>query len=320
MAEAQGGTARGRGLRIGVGLALIVAAAAVAGAAQARWHESLEAGLQAAATTHRPVVVFAYISQPGGIYDTAHDYMLHQTLVDQQVVETLGRFEAVRLDIRRPENDAARRRLGISPVRSGATGVIEGERIGIYPVTLFLDEGGREICRRHGYLPAPAYVAELTRAANLIDALAAVGRAPDDAVAHRDLGRAYMEMEFTPGDAFHRAAIENLERAIALDPDDAAGAKYDARVDLTILRLPDDPQQALTDLRALQAEQPEGDRRFELQYYIGVAQYVLGDMSGAIRTLERFEVEDKHSPWWDSPWTPDGLGLLKHLRERQRGG
>jgi len=321
MAHTHRSSARGRiAHTVPAVFAAALLAAAVAGAAQARWHDGLDAGLRAAATSHKPIAVFAFISQPGGIYDSAHDYMLHQTLVDQQVVETLGRFEAVRLDIRQPANDAARRRLGISPVRTEGTGVIEAERIGVYPVTLFLDERGQELCRRHGYLPPAAYAAELTRAANLFDAMKATSANPTDAVARRNLGRAYMEMEFTPEDPFYQAAVENLERAIELDPENAAGAKYDASVDLTILRLPDDPQQALTDLRALQAQEPEGDRRFELQYYIAVAQYVLEDIPGAIKTLERFETDRRDSPWFDSPWTPDGLGLLDHLRERQRGG
>lgn len=294
--------------------------ATVAGAARAHWHESLEAGLQAAANSHKPILVFAFISQPGGVYDSAHDYMLHQTLIDEQVVQVLGRFEAVRLDIRRPENGPARRQLKISPVRTEGVGVVEAERIGIYPITLFLNDHGEELFRRHGYLPPAAYAAELTRAANLFDAIRAADARPDDPVARRNLGRAYMEMEFTPDDPFYRAAVENLERAIALDPDNATGAAYDARVDLAILRLPDDPQKALTDLRALQAQEPEGDRRFELQYYIAVAQYVLEDIPGAIRTLERFETGDRNSPWFDSPWTPEALGLLAHLRERQRAG
>lgn len=315
MADSHGG--KGRALRLAVVGALTLAVTTAAPAAQANWHDRLEAGLEAAAVSHKPIVVFAFISQPGGAYDSAHDYMLHQTLVDEQVVEALGRFEAVRLDLRQPENDAARRRLRISPVRTEGTGVIESERIGIYPVTLFLDEGGEELCRRHGYLPPAAYAAELTRAANLFAALRAAEAHPNDPVARRNLGRAYMEMEFSPDDQFYRAAVENLERAIALDPDNATGAKYDARVDLTILRLPDDPQRALDDLRALQAEEPEGDRRFELQYYIAVAQYVLEDLPGAIKTLERFETDDRESPWFDSPWTPEALGLLRHLRERR---
>lgn len=312
---------KARGLRIGVICALALMAGAATQAAQARWHESLEAGLRAAATSHKPIVVFAFISQPGGIYDTPHDYMLHQTLIDQQVVETLGRFEAVRLDIRRPENNAARVQLRISPVRTEQTGVVEAQqREGVYPITLFLDETGKELYRRHGYLPPIAYAAELTRAANLFAAMAAADAAPTDAVARRNLGRAYMEMEFTPDDPFYQAAVENLERAIELDPENAAGAKYDARVDLTILHLPDDPEQGLAELRGLQAQQPEGDRRFELQYYIAVGQYVLEDLPGAIKTLERFETADRNSPWFDSPWTPEALGLLNHLRDRQQGG
>ena len=85
-------------------------------AARARWHDSFEEGLAAAAQSGRPIVVVAYISQPGVAYDFAHDGMLHETLVDEGVVEALGAFEPVLLDVRDRSNDAARRRLNVSPV------------------------------------------------------------------------------------------------------------------------------------------------------------------------------------------------------------
>ncbi len=300
--------------------ALCVCATAVAGAARARWHRSFEDGLAAAAQSGKPILVFAYISQPGGVYDFAHDGMLHETLVDEGVVEALKAFEPVMLDVRDRRNDAARRRLKVSPVVTSATGVVDVERVAAYPITLFLDRRGEELFRRHGYLPPDAYRVQLERSAVLFEKLRAVTDQPDSAVARRELGRAYMEMDFAPDDPFYQAAVENLERAITLDPNNLTGARFDARVDLTILHLPDDPEQALTDLRELQTEAAEGDRRFEIQYYTAVAQYVLQDIRGAIRTLERFETADDTSPWFDSPWTPQALGLLKHLRERLHQG
>ncbi len=312
-------------LRRSIALALSIAslclcAATIAGAARAHWHRSFEDGLAAAAQSGKPIVVFAYISQPGGAYDFAHDGMLNETLVDEGVVEALEAFEAVMFDVRAPGNQAARRRLNVSPVVTPATGVVDVERVATYPITLFLDRRGDELFRRHGYLPPDAYRLQLERSAALFEKLRAVTEEPDSAVARRELGRAYMEMDFAPDDPFYRAAVENLERATELDPNNLTGAKFDARVDLTILRLPDDPEQALTDLRDLQAQDDDGDRLFETQYYIAVAQYVLEDMAGAIRTLERFETDDRDSPWFDTPWTPQALGLLGHIRERVEAG
>ena len=300
--------------------ALCLCAASMADAAHARWHRSFEDALAAAADSGKPIVVFAYISQPGGAYDFAHDGMLHETLVDEGVVAALQAFEPVLFDVRAPGNEAARRRLRVSPVVTTATGVVDVERVASYPITLFLDRRGDELFRRHGYLPPDGYRMQLQRSATLFEKRRAVTDQPDSAVARRELGRAYMEMDFAPDDAFYQAAVENLERALALDPNNLTGAKFDARVDLTILYLPDDPEQALTDLRGLQAEDAEGDRRFEIQYFTAVAQYVLEDMPGAIRTLERFETHDRASPWFDSPWTPQALGLLDHIRERVEAG
>ncbi len=310
---------------------LLACAAAEAGI---DWHESLEAALEAAGESGKPLLVFVYIGGqdadfegqrqqihlPGSEEDRARQRvqvseMLNDTLVDPGVVHAAEAFEAVRLDLRLRCNDAARRRLHISPGVDPATGV----RAGMYPITLFLDSNGDELFRRHGSLPPVAYQLQLERAANLFAKLDAVAAQPGDAVARRELGRAYMEMDFAPDDPFYRAAVRNLEKAIELDPDNATGAKYDARVDLAILHLPDDPGTAVGSLFQLQVEDPDGRRRLEIQYYMAVAQYVLEHYDEAIQLLAQFETEDRDSPYYDSPWTPQALGLLAHIRARQGG-
>ncbi len=298
--------------------ALATFASSVAPAAQVRWHDSFEDGLAAAAESHKPIMVFAFVSQPGGVYDFAHDGMLRETLVDPGVVEASELFEAVRLDVRLRRNDEARRRLKVSPVVSASTGVIDGERVAAYPITLFLDHRGEELFRRHGYLPPAAYRMQLERAANLFHGLNEVTQNPRDAVARRGLGRAYMEMDFAPDDPFYRGAIENLERAISLAPDNVTGANFDARVDLAILRMPDDPAQGLAALSELLDEDERSDRRFEIQYFMAVAHYVQEDLREAVRILARFETDDRDSAYFDSPWTPQALGLLEHLRRRMQ--
>ncbi|MGD9497889.1 MAG: hypothetical protein AB7Y46_16420 [Armatimonadota bacterium] len=292
----------------------LVLATSIAAAARIRWHDSFEEALAAATQSHKPILVFAYLSQPGGAYDLAHDRMLHETLVDTGVAEVAAAFEAVQLDVRRSENAAARRRLRVSPVVSGPTGVIEGESVAAYPVTLFLDHSGKELYRRSGWLPPEAYRVQLERARALFAGLDAVTAAPGDAVARRNLGRAYMEMDFAPGDRFHRAALENLERAVSLDPQNETGANFDARVDLAILRMPDDPQKGVEELGRLKQEDRDGHRRLEIEYYMAVAQFVLENVQEALAILSRFETDDRSSPYFDSEWTPQALGLLKYIR------
>ncbi len=305
-----------------------LAAAATASAAEIDWHKSFEKGLEAAGDSGKPILVFVYISgsETGhvgerreislpGSESSRHQQqldrrrMLEETLTDPGVVNAAEAFEPVLLDLRLKANDSARERLKVSPVVSGS-----GERVGVYPITLFLDSNGDELFRRHGYLPANGYELQLERAATLFEKLDEIVEDPDDPVLRRELGRAYMEMDFSKGDPFYEAAVRHLEKAIELDPDNATGAKFDARVDLAILRLPDNPEEALGKLFQLQSEDEDGNRRLEIQYYMAVAQYVLEDYEAAMQILSRFETPNKDSRYYDSPWTPQALGLLQYLR------
>ena len=292
------------------------------------WHTSLDDGLRPAEASHKPMIVFVYLGADDDYVGQREDIsltgdradrqrqvldirrMIDRTLTDAGVVAAARSFEPVMLDLRLKANDDARERLKVSPVVSEGT----DHRVGVYPITLFLDSHGDELFRRHGYLPPEAYELQLLRAANLFDGLRETIANPDDATARRNLGRAYMEMDFARGDRFYEAAVRNLEMAVELDPRNESGASYDARVDLAILRLPDNPTEALRALAELQAEDEEDSRRLEIQYYMAVAHYVLEDHAAAARILSDFETDDRRSPYFDSPWTPQALGLLQYIR------
>ncbi|MEA3400665.1 MAG: hypothetical protein U9R79_05400 [Armatimonadota bacterium] len=313
----------GRRVLMLVAVASALLLCSVASAARVRWHDSFEEALQAAKQSGKPIFAFVYLSQADlgereGLEPSKQ--MLRETLTDDGVVAAARAFEAVKLDLRDPDSDAARRRLKVSPV-SNPLGLDAdtNERVAAYPISLFLDSHGDELFRRHGYLPPPVYSMQLQRAANLFEKITAVTEEPNDPVARREVGRAYMEMDFARGDPFYKAAVRNLEAAIKMDPENDTGAKFDAEVDLAILRLPDDPQKALTALAELEARDRDGHRRLEIQYYMAVAHYVLGDAQKALRLLERFETGEKDSEYYDSPWTPQALGLLKHIRRRVAG-
>ncbi|HUS81123.1 MAG TPA: hypothetical protein VM283_07625, partial [Armatimonadota bacterium] len=295
-----------------------------AGAARIPWHRSFDEALTAARAGDKPVLVFVHAGEKDR--DPRHPelsqgldpykQMVTETLVDEGVVRAASQFECFELDLRNRANDELRDRLRVGPVQDEGLGVVTG----VYPLTLFLDSNGRESFRMHGYLPPVAYALQLRRALELMQCRRAVAQNPEDAVARRNLGRSYMEMYEEAGDRFYQAAMENLELAIELDPDNQTGANYDARVDLAIFRLPDDPDKGFVDLFQLQTEDLQRKRRFEIQYYMGVAQYAAGHPGEAIEILKSFETSDRDSPYFNNEWTPLALGLLKLMRQEQAAG
>ncbi|MCD6361781.1 MAG: hypothetical protein J7M38_13075, partial [Armatimonadetes bacterium] len=272
-------------------LAAVMLGGGVCQAAKVAWRDNFEDALKHAREADKPILVFVHMgpmdrsADPADRGLDAYEQMATETFTDPNVVAATEMFECFELDLRRRENDQLRDKLRVAPVVDMATG--QPTVTGIYPITLFLDSSGAERFRLHGYLPPIAYVIQLKNARTLIECQRAVERHPDDPVARRNLGRIYMEMYTEPGDKFYQAALENLEKAIKLDPDNATGANYDARVDLTIFHLPDDPQKAFNELFQLQTE--DVGRRFEIQYYMGVAQYAAGNSQAAIQLLSSFE-------------------------------
>lgn len=308
------------GLSALLAVLLAIAAAAAAGAATVPWHQSFEAAQAAARAAGKPILVFVHMGamERRGATDRgldAYEQMATVTFADSSVLAAMAEFECFELDLRDRANDGLRDRLKVSPVVDSA-----GEAAavtGIYPIMLFLDSSGVEHFRVYGYMPPLACVLHLQNARELIDSLAAVAEQPGNAAAHRNLGRIYMEMYTEDGDKFYLAAIEHLEKAIELDPNNETGASYNARVDLCIFRLPDDPQKAFAELFQLQTEDPERARRFEIQYYMAVAQYASGNVPAALELLQSFETADQNSPYYDNKWTALALALLGHIRSEQ---
>ena len=259
------------------------------------------------------------------------------TLGRADVVEAAQQFECVALDVADEGTEDIQQRLGVAPGRSenGA------DRYSAYPITIFCDTDGEEQFRRHGFLPPAAFAVQLTRAHRLIECLHAVGEQPYDARRHRDLGRAYMELDIEEGDAYYQATIAHLRRAIQLDPDNATGANFDARVDLIIFALPSSPSEAFNNLSAAQREMPESERRFEIRYYMAVAQWAMAQekvgaaeeatggrglseeqaaeiarpfSTKAADLLMPFHTAEEGTPCYESEWAAPALILLYTIR------
>ena len=314
-------------------MATLLTATAGPAAARIDWHDSYSAALEAAEQSGKPIFAFVYLSdQPGQFAGPREEIrleerthpgsgrpldlkrMLNQTLSDPAVTAAAKQFEAVKLDLRDPTNDDARRRLKVSPGVDPSSET----RVAMYPITVFLDSTGTELFRRHGTMAAVGYAAQLDRAAQLNEKRDAVLDDPRDPVKRRELGRAYMEMDPTPEDRIYDAAVEHLEAAIRFDPGNETGANFDARVDLAILSIPKSAEEAVSKLFQLQGEDEDGHRKLEIQYYMAVAHFVSEDYASARKLLREFQTEDKHSPYWDSPWTPQALGLLQYIKQITR--
>ncbi len=317
--------------------AILFAALSAVGAPSAcaaiDWHGSLDKALQAAEKSGKPVFAFVYLGEqtpgasgqreeislrregdPVASQQVDIERMLKLTLSDPDVVAAARGFEALKLDLCDPRTDAARIALKVGP----GVDAINETRVGMYPITVFLDSSGEEIFRRHGCMPALGYAAQLEQARELLEKRSAVLDDPQDAVKRRNLGRAYMEMDPTPDGHIYLAAVENLEEAVRLDPRNETGANFDARVDLTILAIPRDPKQSVPELFRLQSEDADDHRKLEIQYYMAVAHFVMEDYASARQLLREFETEDRNSPYWDSPWTPQALGLLEYIKQNPR--
>ncbi len=313
-------------------IALGVAASIASAADQIAWHHSFESALQSAQTSHKPLMVFAYrMDAP------ACEQMDETTLGRADVVAAAGQFECVALDVADKANEDIERRLGLGPARS-ANG---SDTYSAYPITVFYDSAGKEQFRRHGFLPPAAFAMQLNKAYRLIECLGAVAEQPYDARRHRELGRAYMELDIEKGDKYYEAAIAHLRRAIQLDPENTTGANFDARVDLIIFKLPTSPSEAFDKLAAAQREAPDGERRFEIRYYMAVAQWVMGQerlaaaqaaaggetlsdaaaakilapfSAKAAELLMPFHTAEKGTPYYESEWAAPALILLYAIR------
>ncbi len=326
------GISQSGAVRPWLGAALVAAvliAAAVPVAAEIHWHESYEAALAAADRADKPILVFVYLSEQTNRFSGPREeirlnrqgrsrtgrldahMMLEQTLTAPEVAAAAEGFEAVKLDLVDPATDDARRALRVSPGVDVATET----RAAMYPISVFLDSAGQELFRRHGSMSALGYATLLDQASQLHDARNAVLDDPQDAVARRNLGRAYMEMAPAPEDHAYTSAVEHLEAAVRLDPQNESGAKFDAQVDLAILSVAEAPAEAIQRLTELQTEDEDSHRRLEIEYYVAVAHFVQENVQAARQILSRFENPGEDSPYFDSPWTPQALGLLQYIKQ-----
>ncbi len=250
------------------------------------WHESWEAALAAAQESGKPVYVYIWQrrSLPAEDWQETKEHdscekMNRLTLINPQVKQMLRNYVLCALDVNHPANHGFIRQYQAS-LLPDADHDLESATLYLLPVHLFFNAGGRKAFEIHDYIPAAKFVDVLDTVKLLIAAQNAPEEELKQAGAYARLGHICLELQLY-GDA-----KKSLNLAIELDPENRAGARADAELDLTIMALPDQPSQGYRDLASYLNTYPDSKRQVEVKYFMAVAKYVDGDEGQAMHILE----------------------------------
>lgn len=296
-------------------IALFIAVVLSASAqTEIRWEKDLGAA-QAAARQHQKYML-VYVYEPR---HSACVEMDRSTFSDPKVVAAMNAFETVAVNGDASTNKAFCERYKVGLQSNEDKGV--KMNFSAIPGYLFLDADGKEYFRAFGYYPPLLFIGLLQDAARVIELTNKVALNPGDARAQADLGHLYLGLE---RDELGKPL---LEKAIKLDPENAAGARADAELDLLVLTIPDNPELAGRNLVAFQFNYPGTTRTLEIRYFLAVAQIAAGKLEQAEKILLDFSSipakldagtpTERDNPDYRNPWTVRADLLLKQLRALQ---
>ena len=154
-----------------------------------------------------------------------------------------------------------------------------------------------------------AYLTLLDHLNVVVDLQRKLAAQPGDALLCAQLGHVYLTMERDD------LGKPYLLQAVKLDPDNRAGAKADAELDLIILAIPDDPAAAVNQLMTYRFSYRDTPRRLEIQYYIAVAQIAATNYDAAERTLRDFAAITPTDPDYRNQWVVRADLLIKMLKD-----
>lgn len=297
---------------VGIGCALM---AALPASAQVNiWHERGEPAFRSAEESGKPIYVYIWEYHRMAPKDWARlrehdpsDKMNRLTLIKQRVKHILRGYTLCHLEVHHPRNrDFIDKHVpGLLPEAHEDRAVHSSYRL---PVHLFFDSGGEKVFQVCGYIPEQWFV-QIIEAVNLLVAVPESADAPlTQARAYARLGHLCLELQL------YEEARKHLNRALELDPENQAGAKADAELDLTIMALPDAPAQAYRDLESYLSNYPNSKRCVEVRYFMAVAKYVDGDKRRAMKILDEIaKIRNPASPD-EQRWTDLAVVLLYQLQ------
>jgi tetratricopeptide (TPR) repeat protein len=308
---------------------------ATCGADEIKWYDRAEDALAAAKQSGKSVFVYIYSDKL-----QACKAMRTTTLNNLQVVALLKAFECCALNAELPANAAfvdkyttAKGEANISP--NGTTESADDKRhpeirMLVNNAHVFLDSQGRELYVGWGFVTYVDFLVILQQMPRMAELTDQIARDPENPRVNADLGHVLLQLEL------YAEGKMRLQRAAAADPDNKAGAKEDATLDLIVLGIPDNPAKGYDALVQFLKDYPKTVRELEARYFEAVALAAQGAMLDsapatkdpraaeakyreALKIASSFEVAqgDRMRPVYDkSLWTEPALSLKIALEER----
>ncbi|MBC7287881.1 MAG: hypothetical protein H5T86_07525 [Armatimonadetes bacterium] len=286
--------------RPAVGAAL--AALVCASSSGIDWHPSWQTAMKAASKSRKVVYVFVYL--PGRATCAQMD---QKSLRDPEVVKAMASFEAAPVDASTPEGGKFVEVYKLPWIRDPQRGI----KLAVVPNHLFFAPDGKELHRQVGYIPPIAFRALLQRVLKLRELTDAVKRSPKDPKLQAQLGHLHLELNHEDEGRRH------LELAIALDPDNRAGAAERARLDLAILTVKRDPELGASRLQAWLDSYPRSPLRMEAEFYLATAYAAAGRIQQADAVLQKFRNAKPGTPEAESEWGARARALYKSLHSSE---
>ena len=301
------------GLVVGVGSGTI--GLALAADEPNIWYEIWAPALAAAQQAGKPIYVYIYeyrrVPSGRGAGRDPCEKMGRITLIDRDVKQVMRSYVLCALDVRNPAHHEFIRQHKPNLLPDAEQDPQEATLYRL-PVHLFFDSGGRKAFELCGYIAPPTFVDILDTVKLLIAAQSSPDGQLRQARAYARLGHLCLELER------YEEGKKNLNRAIELDPENKAGARADAELDLTIMALPDDPGQANRDLASYLTTYPDSKRRVEVRYFMAVSKYVDDDKRAAIGILQDIVRIREPASEQEDRWINYAVLLLYQLQNEEQ--
>lgn len=288
-------------------LLALLAATCPAWGATIDWHPTWQAALKAAKKKGHIAYIFVYLPARAACAQM-DKFSFH----DPEVIKLMKDLEAGAVDAATVDGGRFVELYKLAVIRDAQRGI----KLAVVPAHLFFAPDGTELHRQYGYIVPRAFAALIQRVQQLYALRKSVARNPGDAKTHAELGHLYLKLNRIEEGRKH------LEKAIALDPDNRAGAAARARLDIAIITIKSDPKLAIDRLRRWLDQYGRSPLRVEALFYLATA-YVAADRLAEAKTvLLPFRNAKKGTPEADSDWGALARRLLKEIEtaDVQGGG